>query len=276
MRGQKGFMIAVIGLFLWFMAAASLAQPTSDEFSKLGIVVGPNLVVTAVSGPATAIHKDNITVTVTVKNTGNDGSDGYQVDLYLSKDSTIDPAADRLLKNLTVRNGLNPGRSRTTTAQVLVPTNGLAGDYYYGAVLSYYGTVTSIKASLMQLSLAHYSVIDDNATVKDHKTGLLWQSADDGLTRNWADANQYCGDSGLGGYDDWRLPQIEELQTIVDYSRSNPSADPVFKCRSKIYWTGGSKNGSSDGSWYVSFSDGKTSWHSQTNNHYVRCVRGGP
>ncbi len=55
--------------------------------------------------------------------------------------------------------------------------------------------------------------------------------------RNWADAKQYCEDLVLGGYDDWRLPNIDELETIIDYSRFDPAIDPVFNCRSGNYWS---------------------------------------
>ncbi len=68
----------------------------------------------------------------------------------------------------------------------------------------------------------------DNAdgTVTDEATGLMWAQSDDGVELDWADALAYANDSELGGYDDWRLPNVKELQSIVDYGRSPSASDP--------------------------------------------------
>ena len=42
----------------------------------------------------------------------------------------------------------------------------------------------------------------------------------------------------LGGKADWRLPSVDELGTIIDYSRSLPTIAPVFSCRWTKYWSG--------------------------------------
>ncbi len=92
-----------------------------------------------------------------------------------------------------------------------------------------------------------------DGTVTDLATGLMWQQADDGNGRNWEDALAYAEELSLAGYDDWRLPNAHELQSIVDYQRSmqatgSPSIDPVFSCTEitdeggdanyGFYWTG--------------------------------------
>ncbi|MBY4893578.1 DUF1566 domain-containing protein [Rhodobacteraceae bacterium N5(2021)] len=61
-------------------------------------------------------------------------------------------------------------------------------------------------------------VPNDDGTVTDEATGLIWQQADDGERREWADALAYCEALDLGGYDDWRLPNSKTLQSIVNYS----------------------------------------------------------
>jgi hypothetical protein len=270
MKKQKSFLIAVICLFLGFITTISLAQEAQDEFPAEG--AGARLVVTSVSGPATAIHGQNISVTYTVKNQGTVVSGAYYVDLYLSTDRTIDPAADRLLKYARFSTGLASGESRKATAKVLVPINGLSGKYYYGAVVA-----TSKKASSKQVSLLRYSLADDNETVTDHKTGLVWQQADDGEQRNWDAAKQYCGDLILGGKTDWRLPSIEELEAIIDYSREYPAIDPLFSCHTDSYWSGSTLAANPEVLvWGLFFYDGSTVWGYKTPNRFVRCVRGGP
>jgi hypothetical protein len=92
-----------------------------------------------------------------------------------------------------------------------------------------------------------------DGTVTDGATGLMWQQADDGSAYNWEDALSYAEGLVFAGYDDWRLPNAKELQSIVDYTRSpsttgSPAIDEVFSCTSIIdeagntdypfYWTG--------------------------------------
>jgi hypothetical protein len=63
-------------------------------------------------------------------------------------------------------------------------------------------------------------VDNEDGTVSDLATGLMWQQADDGTARDWEDALAYAEALELAGHDDWRLPNPKELQSIVDYTRS--------------------------------------------------------
>lgn len=76
-------------------------------------------------------------------------------------------------------------------------------------------------------------VANSNGTVHDEATGLIWQTADSVTSLDWNGALEYCENLDLAGRQDWRLPNVKELQSIVDYSRSpatsnSPSIDPVF------------------------------------------------
>lgn len=59
-----------------------------------------------------------------------------------------------------------------------------------------------------------------NGTITDNATGLMWAQNDNGKGVNWPQALAYAKSSSLGGYSDWRLPTVKELESIVDYSRS--------------------------------------------------------
>jgi len=76
-------------------------------------------------------------------------------------------------------------------------------------------------------------VDNGDQTISDNGTGLMWQKSDSGYGMIWSDALGYCQYLSHAGHDDWRLPDIKELQSIVDYSRSpettgTPAIDPVF------------------------------------------------
>lgn len=72
-----------------------------------------------------------------------------------------------------------------------------------------------------------------DGTISDLASGLMWQKADDGNSRNWLEALLYAENLDFAGYNDWRLPSAKELQSIVDYNRcpdvtNSPAIDPVF------------------------------------------------
>lgn len=70
------------------------------------------------------------------------------------------------------------------------------------------------------------SFVDNNdATVTDEATGLMWSQDDSGVGMDWEDALAYAEDAELAGHDDWRLPNIKELQSIVDYTMSPNAVD---------------------------------------------------
>jgi len=63
-------------------------------------------------------------------------------------------------------------------------------------------------------------VDNDNGTITDLATDLTWMQGDSEGGMVWEDALAYCENLEYSGTDDWRLPNVKELQSIVDYSRS--------------------------------------------------------
>ena len=51
---------------------------------------------------------------------------------------------------------------------------------------------------------------------QDSATGLTWAVNDNGSSVSSNQANDYCSSLRSGGYSDWRLPKIEELETLYD------------------------------------------------------------
>jgi hypothetical protein len=103
--------------------------------------------------------------------------------------------------------------------------------------------------------------LDD--TVIDNCTGLQWQRFtadrdDDGNPDefDWCAALDYCQNLSFAGHSDWRLPNVRELQSIVDYGRINPAADPLFRAESTVYWSSTSATPSPSRAWCISFTFG--------------------
>ena len=100
--------------------------------------------------------------------------------------------------------------------------------------------------------------VDNGTTVSDNMTGLMWQQSDDNVQRTWEAAITYCEGLTLQGYTDWRLSNIKEIQTIVDYSLYNPAVNTAFfpGTNSVAYWSSTTDDAFPDSAWSLDFSDG--------------------
>ncbi|NPA65260.1 MAG: DUF1566 domain-containing protein [Epsilonproteobacteria bacterium] len=120
----------------------------------------------------------------------------------------------------------------------------------------------------------------DNAkeVVSDTVTHLMWQDNADAKTvrKPWADAKTYCANLTLGGYSDWRLPNIEELVSIVDRKHKRPAMDPTFQNVKDYFvltWSSTPLAMDSFNALAVDFEDGKDTLYNRADPKFVRCVR---
>lgn len=112
-----------------------------------------------------------------------------------------------------------------------------------------------------------------NGSLTDQSTGLMWQQADDGVTRTWQEALDSCNGLMLAGHSDWRLPNVIELFSIIDVSKISLLIDPVFvNTTTSYYWSSTSRSYPSY-AWVVNFSSGYVSGNGKAGAHYIRCVR---
>ena len=56
----------------------------------------------------------------------------------------------------------------------------------------------------------------------------MWAQQDSGDGMVWEDALAYCEDLSTGGHEDWRLPDVKELQSVVDYTQTSPAIDTDY------------------------------------------------
>jgi len=85
-------------------------------------------------------------------------------------------------------------------------------------------------------------VDNGDGTITDQATGLIWAQDDSGSGLNWEEALAWVETQNAAnylGYSDWRLPNVKELQSILDYSRSpdttsSAAIDPLFSATAII------------------------------------------
>ncbi len=116
-----------------------------------------------------------------------------------------------------------------------------------------------------------------NGTITDRITRLVWQKQDEGATGAWETAIIVCELLSLGGYTDWRLPNVKELRSIVDSGTYAPAIYAGYfpNTRSDSYWSSTTYVASPDAAWRVNFWHGEVASSLKGNHYFVRCVRGG-
>jgi hypothetical protein len=119
---------------------------------------------------------------------------------------------------------------------------------------------------------------NNNGTVTDNITGLMWQKQDDGTTRTWSTAGTYCSSLSVGGHSDWRLPEVLELMSIVNYGIVSPAINTIFfpNTQTSYYWSSTTyADNPAAVAWMIGFNDGGFNTSNMSDYQYVRCVRGG-
>ncbi|MBL0687090.1 MAG: DUF1566 domain-containing protein [Sulfurospirillum sp.] len=125
---------------------------------------------------------------------------------------------------------------------------------------------------------------NNNSTITDNATTLMWQNEDYDKKDNWKDANDYCTDLNLSNKSDWRLPTIAELMSIVDLNKTNsPTIDDIFTNTDKhSYWSSTTDANNNNNAWLVDFRYNNKNYRKYKSNNYsdykgymnsVRCVR---
>ena len=142
--------------------------------------------------------------------------------------------------------------------------------------LSAYEIVIDITSTMKKQS----SFIRDNSKeiVRDSATGLMWQDDSGAMSvqKNWEGAKSHCQNLTHGGYNDWRLPTISELESLADVSKQNLAIKEEFKnVASSSYWSSSPDVSDSKNAWRVGFDGGYSDTYNKTDEYYVRCARAG-
>jgi hypothetical protein len=116
---------------------------------------------------------------------------------------------------------------------------------------------------------------NNNGTVTDKVTGLMWQQGASATGVTWSAAlNTYCPTLTLADYRDWRLPSVVELISIVDVQQI-PTLDSRYflNTPTDYLWSSSPRAGSPSHAWTVSSFTGKAGDYDIGTPCRVRCVR---
>ena len=120
------------------------------------------------------------------------------------------------------------------------------------------------------LSAPEFSQLE-NFIIKDSQYDLLWTepTAED---VTWQDALAYCTNLEFAGETGWRLPNINELVTLIDHSTARPASQ--FPGMSLSYfWSSTSYEGYAYNAWAVNTSDGTIKTMDKTYTAIPLCVK---
>ncbi len=145
----------------------------------------------------------------------------------------------------------------------------------------------------------------------DSSSGLCWQESNRKLRLDWQSAINHCDTLSLGSYSDWRMPEIQELTSLIrgcesrncevtdpdclsDICIDGPNCDycndlegPGLRgcywdaalsgsCDVTHFWSSSTAASRSDLAWYVYFDNGEVHRGGKDNIRLVRCVRSIP
>jgi hypothetical protein len=119
-----------------------------------------------------------------------------------------------------------------------------------------------------------------DGTVTDHLLRVMWTK--DTLSAanvTQYDAEKICADCRVGGHEDWRLPDVEELFLLADRSRREPAIDTASfpDTHSDWYWTRTIAAGAPRAAWLVYFYGGYSHLYLRGyDGAFVRAVRSLP
>lgn len=136
--------------------------------------------------------------------------------------------------------------------------------------------VRAVRGVFVPVTITNHFTDNGNGTITDNVTNLVWQKIHSTDSLTWEQALSYADTTTIGGYTDWRLPNIKELHSINDENFVNPSVNNTFFSNVGVnkFWSSTSLPNQTTKAWYLSTQFGITTYDVKTIKHYIYCVRG--
>ena len=134
--------------------------------------------------------------------------------------------------------------------------------------------ISLIATNLFSGAVQNNSHIRDNTNniILDSRTGLIWSDTAP-QTKTWINAIDYCENLTIGSFTNWRLPNINELESITDRRAYSPATSTSFQnIQSNKYFSSTTYVGEPTKAWIKDFYYGASSFELKTDSLNVICV----
>ena len=115
--------------------------------------------------------------------------------------------------------------------------------------------------------------------VTDNLTGLMWVGIPGGSTATWQNALNYANGLTFCGYTDWRLPNVNEMESLLNAGQDNTAtwlnSQGFSLVQSSYYWTSSTNASNTTYAWIVGMVGGDVLTVGKTTSYYVWPVRAG-
>ena len=194
--------------------------------------------------------------------------------LTIVNNSTYDPATNSNFTGMPTSNSTylwtnSEYKGNTSYAYYFSPSYGW---YYYNGKTSNYKVLCVNGEEMKPAILSDFMTSSDGKIVTDNRTGLKWQK-EYATGKTWQQALKYCEDLSYAGYTDWRLPNKNELTSLVNYEKSGSPYSYFPDMPSNFFWSSSTHLGDTGYAWRVGFDKGGVDGSYKTSSINVRCVR---
>lgn len=132
--------------------------------------------------------------------------------------------------------------------------------------------VRCVRGNSLEHDVFSSSTINGDVVVTDSTTGLMWQKTY--TAKTWQTALKYCEDSTYAGYTDWRLPNKNELASLINIDTTSADSDFPEMPLDVSFWSSSTSSFDSEQAWVVNGEAVNfTGTANKTSTNSVRCVR---
>jgi hypothetical protein len=132
-------------------------------------------------------------------------------------------------------------------------------------------------------------VVNEDTTLTDSLTGLVWGpdagtptiGPCQGSPKTWGGALDYIACLNANnylGHNDWRLPNLNEMESLIHAGQADSSAWLISQSISNVamdyYWSSTGHGGSPNQAWAITLQQGEVSYEAKDDANYVWPVRG--
>ncbi len=290
---------------------ASYGGTTSFSFTVLAL---PTVTFSPVNGTIDVFPETNIVLTFSeAMNTGNSWNVTVNSAVYDKNSTTttswsgnaltINPTTDFTVKLVNVSltgfaalsdSAAITGSSTISFITILTPIADTGQTTSYTATFGEDHDYVDVPNARSFTGPTQHGTYTSDYTTRDNVTGLIWKTCSEGqsgadcgtgtaTTYTWANAVTACtnlnsvnSSNGYYGRKDWRLPMIEELNTLPDSGTINPAINLMYfpGTITSFYWSSSTYVNATSYAWSVKFNAGYVYDSIKTSNYYVRCVSG--